>query len=226
MGFDFFPLWISLRAVLLATAITFFLGLLFAWLISKSNSRLKHVFDGILMLPLVLPPTVTGFFLLLLFSTHGFLGKILLLFDIRVIFSWGATVIAAAVVSFPFMYRTCRGAFELIDENILNAGKTLGASDWKLFWKVAVPLAWPGIVAGTLLAFARALGEFGATLMIAGNIPGQTQTIPMAIYFSAQGGDMHTALIWVLIIFAVSLITMILINYWLESRKNKLLGKK
>jgi molybdate transport system permease protein len=117
------------------------------------------------------------------------------------------------------MYKTARGAFEQIDGNILNAARTLGVSEWKVFWRVAVPLAWPGIVAGTLLSFARALGEFGATLMVAGNIAGKTQTIPLAIYFAAEGGEMDKALIWVLFIFGISLMAIMLMNYWLEYQR-------
>ncbi len=163
---------------------------------------------------MVLPPTVLGFFLLLIFGKNGPVGKLLFSVGIKLIFSWPATVIAATVVSFPLMYKTTAGAFEQIDENVLNAARTLGISEWQIFWTVTLPLAWPGIAAGTVLSFARALGEFGATLMMAGNIPGKTQTIPVAIFFAVEGGEMTTAFYWVLIIFFLSLIVILLTNYW------------
>ena len=219
MNFDLSPAWISLKTAFTATIFTFFLGISAGWFIARYRGKLKGIIDGILMLPLVLPPTVAGFILLLIIGKHGPIGKALSLFGINIIFSWPAVVIAASVVAFPLMYKTARGAFEQIDGNILNAARTLGVSEWKVFWRVAVPLAWPGIVAGTLLSFARALGEFGATLMVAGNIAGKTQTIPLAIYFAAEGGEMDKALIWVLFIFGISLMAIILMNYWLEYQR-------
>ena len=122
------------------------------------------------------------------------------------------------------MYKTTRGAFEQIDRNLIYAARTLGVSEWRIFWKINVPLAWPGIAAGTVLAFARALGEFGATLMIAGNIPGKTQTIPIAIFFSAQGGEMDKAILWVVLIFVISLIVMTLMNHWNEYQSKKIMS--
>jgi molybdate transport system permease protein len=220
MNFDLSPAWISLKAASVATIFTFLLGISTGWFIARYSGKLKGVIDGILMLPLVLPPTVAGFILLLILGKHGPIGKALSLFGINIIFSWPAIVIAASVVAFPLMYKTARGAFEQIDGNILNAAQTLGVSEWKVFWRVAVPLAWPGIVAGTLLSFARALGEFGAPLMVAGNIAGKTQTIPLAIYFAAEGGEMNKALIWVLCIFGISLMAIILMNYWLEYQRH------
>lgn len=214
MTIDMSPIWISLKTAIASTLVTFFLGIAAAWFIAGSRGRFKGFVDGLLTLPLVLPPTVVGFFLLLVFGKHGPIGKILFALGTTVIFSWQATVIAATVVAFPLMYKTARGAFEQIDRNILNAARTLDVSEWKIFWKVSVPLAWPGIAAGTVLAFARALGEFGATLMVAGNIPGKTQTIPVAIYFAAEGGEMGKALTWVLLIFGISLTGMVLMNYW------------
>jgi len=214
MAMDLFPLWISLKTAVVSTFVTFLLGIATAWFVANYRGKLKGLLDGIFTLPLVLPPTVVGFFLLLLFGKHGPIGKVLFAIGTAVIFSWPATVIAATVVAFPLMYKTARGAFEQIDENIVNAARTLGVSEWKVFWRVSVPLAWPGIAAGTILAFARSLGEFGATLMIAGNIPGKTQTIPLAIFFAAEGGEMGKALIWVLLIFCISLLVMALMNYW------------
>lgn len=217
---DWSPLIISLKTTFTATVITFILGTATAWHIVKSGTKHKGLLDSLFTLPMVLPPTVLGFFLLMIFGKRGFIGSILDKIDINIIFSWTSTVIAAVVVSFPLMYKTAKGAFEQIDKNLINAAKTMGVSDMKIFFRITVPLAWPGIAAGVVLAFARALGEFGATLMIAGNIPGKTQTIPIAIYFSAEGGDMKTAMIWVILIFFISLSTMLLMNYWSEYQKN------
>ena len=213
---DLSPLWISLKIAVTATSATFFLGLAAAWFVAGYRGRLKGIIDAVLTLPLVLPPTVVGFFLLLLLGRNGPVGKILNELGTSVIFTWWAAVMAASVVAFPLMYKTTRGAFEQIDENIVNAARTLGISEWKVFWKVTVPLAGPGIIAGTILAFARALGEFGATLMVAGNMPGKTQTIPVAIFFAVEGGDMKTAYTWVFLIFTISLVAMTLMNYWME----------
>ncbi len=174
--------------------------------------------DGLFTLPLVLPPTVAGFFLLLLFGKRGPLGKFLALFDIRIVFSWSATVIAAVVIAFPLMYRSAKAAFEQIDKNVVFAGRTLGLSERKIFWSVIMPLALPGIISGGILSFARALGEFGATLMIAGNIKGVTQTVPVAIYSATQGNKMEQAMLWVAIIVAISFVVVFLMNY-LPSRK-------
>lgn len=226
MQLDLSPLFISLRASLLATMITFLLGIAAAYAVTCYRGRFKGVIDGILTLPLVLPPTVVGFFLLLLLGKNGPLGNLLYVIGQTIIFSWPATVIAATVVSFPLMYKTTRGALEQIDRNLINVARTLGASEWKIFLKVTVPLAWPGIAAGSVLAFARALGEFGATLMIAGDIPGKTQTIPVAIFFAADSGDMGTALIWVIFIFIISLLVMILMNYWTDYQQKIVIGRQ
>jgi len=216
MGLDFSPLLISLRAAVLATIVAFFLGIAAAYFVSGYRGNFKGLIDGVLTLPLVLPPTVVGFLLLILFGKNGPLGKLLMAIGTTVIFSWPATVIAASVVAFPLMYRTVRSAFEQIDQNIINAARTLGVSEWKIFWKITIPLAWPGVAAGTVLAFARALGDFGATLMIGGNIPGKTLTIPAEIFFAAESGDMGKALTWVILIFIISLIVMTLMNYWTD----------
>lgn len=221
MNFDVSPLWISMKTACAATIITFFLGIAAAWFVTGLRGRFKGIIDGVLTLPMVLPPTVLGFFLLITLGKNGPIGKLLEILDTKIIFSWYATVIAAAVVSFPLMYKTTRGAFEQTDINIIYAARTLGVSEWRIFWKVTVPLAWPGIAAGTVLSFARALGEFGATLMIAGNIPGKTQTIPIAIFFASEAGQMEKAYIWVVLITVISLTMMILMNYWNEhQRKN------
>jgi molybdate ABC transporter permease protein len=219
MEFDLSPLWISLKSSAIATFFTFFLGIAAArWMLS-TRIRGKALIEGIFISPLVLPPTVVGFLLLLLFGRNGAIGQFLLQFDLTIIFTWPATVITATVVSFPLMYKTALGAFEQIDPNLLNAARTLGASEWQVFWRIMLPLAWPGILAGTILAFTRALGEFGATLMLAGNIPGQTQTIPMAIYFAVEAGDMKQAAIWVLIILSLSLSVLTVVNYWTDLQR-------
>jgi molybdate transport system permease protein len=218
--FDFAPLYISLRAALLSSAIVFVLGTVVARLCYTMKGRGATIVETILTLPLVLPPTVLGFFLLVLFGRNGPLGVLLARMGLRgVIFSWQATVIAATVVSFPLMYRSARGAFRQIDQELLWAGRTLGMSEWKIFVHVMIPEAWPGLMAGLALSFSRSLGEFGATLMIAGNIPGKTQTMPMAIYFATAGGDMRTAWIWVGIIVAISCISLALTTHFDAGRK-------
>ena len=208
------PLWISIQTAFTATAVTFLLGIAAALAMSRYRGRARGLLDGILILPLVLPPTVVGFFLLLLFGRRSAVGQALQQIGVTIAFSWPATVIAATVVAFPLMYRTALGAFEQVSPNMLAAARTLGASEWRVFRQVLLPLAWPGVMAGTVLAFARALGEFGATLMLAGNIPGRTQTMPVAIFFAAEGGDMRGAFAWVLWIAALSLATIAAMNYW------------
>ena len=198
------PLWISLMTVLTATTITFFIGIAAAYWMAKYTGKLRSFIDGILILPLVLPPTAVGLGLLLLFGIHGPLGQFLLMFGTTVVFSWPATVITAIIVAFPLMYMNARGAFEQVETNLQDAARTLGASEWRIFWSVTLPLAWPGVAAGIILSFARALGEFGATLMLAGNIPGKTTTIPVAIYFAVQDGDMNQAIILVLFVLVIS----------------------
>lgn len=208
---DLRPLYISMRVALWATVLTFFLGLLAAQKVAKMR-RLKGFVDGILTLPMVLPPTVVGFFLLLIFGKNGLLGRLLDQIGATVVFTWYGAVIAAAVVSFPLMYRTARGAFEQLDQNLIYAGRTLGMSETKIFWRVILPNSWPGVVSGIVLAFARALGEFGATSMLAGNIPGRTQTMSLAIYSAVAGNNREKAYLWVAIIMAISFITLFLMN--------------
>ncbi|CUN83523.1 molybdate ABC transporter permease subunit [Clostridium disporicum] len=225
MSMNLSPLWISIKTAFLATIITFILGVAAAYWIANSKNKLKGLIDGLFTLPLILPPTVIGFFLLLICGKNGPVGKFLLNFDITLIFSWTATVIAATVVSFPMMYRTSRAAFEQIDINVISAARTLGLSEMKIFFRIALPLAWPGIIGGLVLSFARAMGEFGATLMLAGNIPGRTQTMPLAIFFAVEGGDMKTAMLWVLIIVAISLFMIVILNYWSDIQL-KLMGRR
>lgn len=216
---DLSPLYISMKTAGLATVITFVLGVYAARYI-RGVKRFQGIIDGIITLPLVLPPTVVGFFLLLLLGRNSFMGQFLNLFGINIIFSWPATVITATVVSFPLMYRTTRGAFEQIDKDLIAAARTLGMSEERIFWKIIIPLARPGIMAGAILSFARALGEFGATIMLAGNIPGKTQTMSTAIYSSVQANDQESAFIWAFIIIIFSLAVMVLMNYWLKKQRN------
>lgn len=211
---DWSPLWISLATSFVATAIAFVLGLLAARWIVNCQFRWKEVVDGLFILPLVLPPTVIGFILLMIFGRNGPLGYFLAQWDITVIFSWWATVIAATVVAFPLMYKTTRGAFEQLDEDLLDAARTLGSTEWEIFWRIMLPLAWPGVLAGTILSFARAMGEFGATMMLAGNIPGRTRTIPIAIYSLVESGNRSGAAFWVLIIIILSFLAVACLNYW------------
>jgi molybdate ABC transporter permease protein len=214
MQLDFSPLWISLKIALVATFFTFFLGILAAYWILRYRGRFKIFIEGLFISPLIFPPTVVGFLLLLIFGNNGAIGKLLNIINISVIFTWYGAVIAAIVISFPLMYKTTLGTFEQIDHNLLSVARTLGATEWMVFWRVALPLAIPGIVTATTLSFARALGEFGATLMIAGNIPGQTKTIPMAIYFAVEAGAINEAWFWVLVIICISLSSIWLANFW------------
>ncbi len=217
--FDLSPLWISLATTCAATVATFFLGLFAARLMYGVRGSLRAWIDGILTLPLVLPPTVVGFFLLLLLGRRSYIGHALERIGIVIVFSWPATVIAATVVAFPLMYRTTLGAFEQVNPNLLDAARTLGASERTVFRRLLLPLAAPGVLAGTVLAFARALGEFGATLMLAGNIPGRTQTMPMAIFSAVEDGDMRVALLWVSLIVALSLGIIRLLNTQIGKRR-------
>ena len=209
---DLTPLWISLKIALAATVVTFFLGLVAAWGVTRLR-RAKHVVDGILSVPLVLPPTVVGFLLLMLFGQSTAFGRMLNSIGVNLIFTWQGGVIAAVVVSFPVMYRGMRGAIEQVDENLIYAARTLGMKEFMILRKVLLPSAWPGIAASAMLSFARALGEFGATIMIAGNLPGKTQTMSVAVYTAMQGGNRDLALKWVLIIVGFSLTILILMNY-------------
>ena len=210
---DLSPLWISLKVALPATIFTFVLGICAA----RTVVKLKHgqaVLDGLFTLPLVLPPTVVGFFLLLAFGKNSLVGQFFSQFGFSFIFSWQGAVIASTVVSFPLMYRTVRRAFEQINPEYLYAARTLGMTERKIFRKIMLPLAWPGILAGTILSFARALGEFGATIMIAGNIPGKTQTMSVAVYTAVQAGDRESAFLWVMIIVCFSFVMMLALNFW------------
>lgn len=219
---DLSPIFISMKTATVSIIITFFLGILLAqWVVSLHSDKMKMILDGILTLPLVLPPTVAGFFLLYLFGVKRPIGQFFIeYFGIKIAFSWGATVLAAVVISLPLMYRSARGAFEQVDQTILDAGRTLGMSEWNVFWKLQMPLAMPGVVSGGVLAFARGLGEFGATAMIAGNIVGKTRTLPLAIYSEVAGGHMERAYGYVFIIVVFSFIIVLWMN------RMTVLGKK
>ncbi|WP_293085458.1 molybdate ABC transporter permease subunit [Moorena sp. SIO3H5] len=210
---DLSPLWISLKTAGLATILAFFMGITVAGWMFSYQGKGKGIIDSILTLPIVLPPTVVGFLLLLLLGRNSPVGQLLRQLGVSVILSWPATVIAATVVAFPLMYKTVLAAFKQVNQDLINSARTLGASECRVFWQVLLPLAWPGVMAGTVLAFARALGEFGATLMLAGNIPGKTQTIAIAIFFAAQAGRMGEALLWVLIMVAIAVVAITIINY-------------
>jgi molybdate transport system permease protein len=218
--FDFSPLWISLATTCVATAFTFLLGLLAARVMYGTKGSLRAWIDGILTLPLVLPPTVIGFFLLLLLGRRSWVGQALEQISITIVFSWPATVIASTVVAFPLMYRTTLGAFEQVNPNLLDAARTLGASENRVFRRVLLPMAAPGVLAGTVLAFARAMGEFGATLMLAGDIPGRTRTMPLAIFFDAADNNLSAAFLWVGIIVGLSLAIIRLLNWQNGGRGN------
>lgn len=203
---DISPILISIKTATVAITITFFLGIAIAKLVIEiKNEKLKLIIDSILTLPMVLPPTVAGFFLLLIFGVKRPIGMFFLeYFSIKIAFSWEATVLAAVVISFPLMYRSARGAFEQVDKEYINAARTLGMSEWNIFWKVLIPLALPGIASGGVLSFARGLGEFGATAMIAGNIAGKTRTLPLAIYSNVASGRMEEAYSYVFILVTIS----------------------
>lgn len=208
------PVWISVKTAGVSVFLTFFLGILCAWaVVSMKNEHLKAAVDGILTLPLVLPPTVAGFFLLYIFGVNRPVGRFFIeYFSIKIVFSWPATVIAAVTMSFPLMYRSARGAFEQVNPDLSAAARTLGMSEWMIFRRVLLANALPGIVSGGVLAFARGLGEFGATAMIAGNIAGKTRTLPMAVYSEVAAGNMDKAYPYVLLIVVIASLSIFLMN--------------
>ncbi|ERI11446.1 molybdate ABC transporter permease subunit [Aneurinibacillus aneurinilyticus] len=215
MEMNVHPLILSVKVAGIATVIVFIVGVSMAFLLARRSFIGKSVIESLFLLPLVLPPTVVGFGLLVLFGKNGWIGKWLIdWFDIQIVFTWVGAVIASVVVAFPLMYQAASAAFQTLDEKLEQAARTMGASEWKVFWTVSFPLAWPGVLAGLVLSFARALGEFGATLMIAGYIPGQTDTLPIAIYFAAEAGQMEQATGWVIIIIALGFSAMMWLNWW------------
>lgn len=212
-GLDWSPLLISLKTGTAATILSFFLGILAARKAVSARPAVKAVLDGILTLPLVLPPTVAGFFLLLVFGTRRPVGNWLYTSaHIKVVQSWLGCVIAATVIAFPLMYRNARAAMEQVDRELVDAARTLGMPEWKIFFRVVLPSAGPGILAGTILTFARAMGEYGATSMLAGNIPGKTATVAQKIAMVVQDGDYLTAGVWAGIIVALGSAVIIAAN--------------
>ena len=210
---DWSPLYISMKTGIAATIFSFFLGIYAARKVVKAGPKMKAILDGFLTLPMVLPPTVAGFFLLLIFSRRRPFGIFLFeQFHIKVVQTWLGCIIAATVIAFPLMYRNARAAFEQIDVNLIHAGRTLGMSEITIFWKVVVPAEGPGILSGTILTFARALGEYGATSMLAGNIPGKTGTISQRIAMVIQDGDYTTAGVWVAIVIFIAFLIIVLMN--------------
>lgn len=207
----FSPIILSIKTSIFSTMITFFLGIFAARFVLRLE-RGRGVVDGLFTLPMILPPTVVGFFLLVLLGTNGPLHTIFDIFHMQIIFSYPATIISATVVSFPLMYRTSLGAFELIDKDYIYAARTLGMTERKIFWKIMIPIAKPGLISGIILSFARSLGEFGATIMIAGNIPGKTQTLSTAIYSAVQSGNRLLAYKWSFVVIMLSFSSMIAVN--------------
>ncbi len=213
---DLSPLWISLETAAATIVIVFFLGVLAAWWVERMHSEsAKILIDGLFTLPMVLPPTVAGFFLLVIFGNNRLVGRFCIdTFGVQIAFNWIATVLAAGVISFPLMYRSARGALVQVDKGIMEAGRSLGMTEWRIFWCLHLPNALPGIIAGGLLAFARGLGEFGATAMLAGNIAGKTRTLPLAVYSAVAAGDFDSAGVYVLIIVTICLAVVIGLNYY------------
>lgn len=221
-GLDWSPLIISLKTGIVATFICFFLGLYAAARTVKAGSFWRAVLDGIFTLPMVLPPTAVGFFLLLIFSKRRPVGRMLFdTFDISVVQTWLGCVIAASIIAFPLMYKNVRAAFEQVDANLVFAARTLGISEKKIFWKIIVPNAAPGIISGTILTFARALGEYGATSMLAGNIAGKTGTISQRIAMVIQDGDYATAGFWAVVVLLIAFIVIVGVNLFCSKVKRK-----
>lgn len=220
---DWSPLLISLHTAAATITIVFFIGVIIAWWVERLQSQsLKIIADTIITLPMVLPPTVAGFFLLYFFGNNRFLGQLIYqLTGIKIAFSWLATVLAAAVISLPLMYRSARGALSQVDKGMLEAARSLGMTEWRIFWRIHLPNALPGIIAGGLLAFARGLGEFGATAMIAGNIAGRTRTLPLAVYSAVAAGDWDAAGWYVAVIVGICLLVVIALNVYLYKTKQQ-----
>ncbi|HEX8395017.1 MAG TPA: molybdate ABC transporter permease subunit [Longimicrobium sp.] len=214
------PVLLSLRVALSALAFVAVAGTLAARWVTRRDFPGRDLVDGLLILPLVLPPVVTGYVLLVLLARTGPVGRVLdRAFGIRLVFTLEAAIIAAAVVSFPLMYQSAKAAFAGVDRRLEDAARTLGAGEGRVFLRVTVPLAWPGLVAGMVLAFARALGEFGATAMVAGNIPGVTATVPLAIYALADAGELRQAGVYALTISLFSLALVVGLNTWTRRRR-------
>lgn len=220
---DWSPLLISMHTAVATIFIVFFIGVVLAWWVERLQSETaKIVVDAVITLPMVLPPTVAGFFLLYFFGNNRLLGQLFYeAFGVHIAFSWLATVLAAAVISLPLMYRSARGALSQVDHGMLEAAQSLGIPEWRIFWRIHLPNALPGIIAGGLLAFARGLGEFGATAMIAGNIAGKTRTLPLAVYSAVAAGDWDAAGWYVAVIVAICLAVVIGLNWYLYKTKKQ-----
>ena len=219
MVFDWYPLWNTLRIAAISCVIVFFSGIFFAYYAARLPRTVKGILDVVLTLPLVLPPTVCGYFLLLVFGAKRPVGIFLMQFGIKFVMTWYGGIIAAAVVAFPLMYRTARGAFESFDNTLAYSGQTLGLSDTFIFWRIRMPACKQSILAGTVLAFARALGEYGATSMLIGYTPGKTATISTTVYQLWRTNDERGALFWVLINLAISTVVLLIVNLLESSQK-------
>ncbi|MCQ4637081.1 molybdate ABC transporter permease subunit [Anaerovorax odorimutans] len=216
------PVVLSLKVAAIATIFAFILGVFFAYILTKKNVPFKSIWETILILPMILPPSIVGYLLLKLFGKRGPLGAFLLdTFGVQVVFTWVACVIAACVVALPLMYQNVKAAFQSVDETYELAAQTLGSGEWKAFWTVLFPLARPGVVSGIILTFARAMGEFGATLMLAGNIEGETQTIPTAIYYAVATGKEDQANTLVAVMTVFSFLMIFGLNAWLKKKNYK-----
>lgn len=217
---DWYPLWNSLRIAAFSCVIVFFLGIFAAYYVAKLPRWLKGVVDVVFTLPMVLPPTVCGYFLLLIFGVKRPAGILLAQMGIQMVMTWYGGILASTVVAFPLMYRTARGAFESFDDNLAYSGQTLGLSNTYIFWRIRMPACRQGILAGTVLAFARALGEYGATSMLIGYIPGKTATISTTVYQLWRTNDEAGAFLWVMVNLAISAIILLLVNL-LEAKNRK-----
>ena len=224
MSIDWYPLINSLRIAAISCVLVFFTGIFFAYYAAKLPRSVKGILDVILTLPMVLPPTVCGYFLLLVFGVKRPLGIFLLRFGIKFVMTWCGGILAAAVVSFPLMYRTARGAFESFDKTLAYSGQTLGLSNTFIFWRIRMPACRQGILAGTVLAFARALGEYGATSMLIGYTPGRTATISTTVYQLWRTNDEAGAMFWVLVNLAISTVVLLSVNM-LEARQKRAVAK-
>lgn len=213
------PIIISIRVAIISTIFTLIIGVILSRIMTKYDFKGKDILEVIILMPMVLPPSVIGYGLLILIGKRGIIGEPLYnIFGVRLIFTWVAACIAATIVSLPLMYQSCKNAFLSVDPVYEDAAMSLGANKRKVFWKIILPLALPGILGGIVLAFARSLGEFGATLMVAGNIPGKTQNIPLAIYFAVEVGDTTTANILLSIVMLFSFVVVYGVNRWMKNK--------
>ena len=217
---DWYPLWNSLRIAAVSSVLVFLLGIFAAYYVARLPKAVKGILDVVFTLPMVLPPTVCGYLLLLLFGVKRPVGMLLAKLGMQVVMSWQGGILASAVVAFPLMYRTARGAFESFDETLAYSGQTLGLSNTYIFWNIRMPACRQGILAGTVLAFARALGEYGATSMLIGYIPGKTATISTTVYQLWRTNDESGAFLWVMVNLAISTVILLVVNM-LETRNRK-----